>query len=217
MEVFLPYELQYMPNNRKFMEIIKEGYARVTDILSIWTTVFVEDGQVIGKAFAGSGFKIDIDVLENKANIGTNVHTAIEAHLDGFTVPLEEREQLYFDSFRKWQESSQVEVVEKEDRYYDDELMITGKIDALVKFPGSEDLILLDFKTSAQESPKMWPLQAVMYYYLLKKNGKKISDRLLFLKLDRYGNKAKLFEYQYTEDLFKVCLAACVCNKYIKS
>lgn len=199
------------------MEIIKEGYARVTDILSIWTTIFIEDGQVIGKAFAGSGFKIDVDVLDNKANIGTNVHTAIEAYLDGFTVPLEERERLYFDSFLKWYESSKCEVVEKEDRYYDDELMITGKIDALVKFPGSDDLILLDFKTSAQESPKIWPLQAAMYYHLLKKNGKTISDRLLFLKLDRYGKNAKLFEYKFTEDLWKVCVAACTCHKYIKS
>ena len=205
------------PNNRSLMEIIKEGYTRVTEVLSMWTTVFIEDGEVIGKAFAGSGFKIDIDVLENKAGIGTNVHTAIEAHLDGFSVPLNEREQFYFDSFRKWYDKSGCEVVEKEERYYDDELMITGKIDALVRFSNNDELILLDFKTSSQESPKMWPLQAVMYYYLLKKNGKVVSDRLLFLKLDRYGKDAKLFEYKFTPELFQICVAACACNRYIKS
>jgi hypothetical protein len=199
------------------MEIIKEGYSRVTDILGIWNTIFMENGEVIGKSFAGSRFKIDIDVLDNKANIGNNVHKAIEAHLDGFSVPLGEREQLYFDSFRAWYDKSGCEVVEKEERYYDDELMITGKIDALVKFPNNDELILLDFKTSAQESPKIWPLQATMYYYLLKKNGKTVSDRLLFLKLDRYGKKAKLFEYKFIPELFNVCLAACTCNHYIKS
>jgi hypothetical protein len=199
------------------MEEIKQGYARVTSVLDIFNKTIECDGETVAKAFSGSRMAIDINVINNKGNIGTNVHTAIEAHLEGFCVDLNEREQLYFNSFLNWYTESGVTIVESEQRYYCDKYMITGKIDALVRFPNIDELILLDFKTSANESPKSWPLQATMYHYLMTLSGKKISDRLIFLKLDGKGGPAKVCEYKYTPELWKVCEAACICHMYANS
>ena len=199
-------------------EEIRPGYTRVTDILGQWNKDLVDDsGNVVAKVFSGSRTPIDINVLNNKANIGTNVHKAIEGHLEGLDMPLVGREAKYFESFKKWNAEVQCEFVENERRYYCDELMITGCIDALIRFSGSDELILMDFKTSASENPKIWPLQATMYHYLVTKSGRSISDRLLFLKLDGKGAKATVFEYTFTPQLLKVCKAAIFCHRYLNS
>jgi len=199
------------------MDDIKPGYTRVTEILGQWNTDIQVDGETIAKAFAGSRNAIDISVLSNKANIGTNVHRAIEGYLEGFEVKLEEKEQGYFQSFLGWYAKSKVNIVESEKRYYCDKLGITGCVDALVRFPDSDDLILVDYKTSAQENPKMWPLQATFYHYLVSETGLKISDRLLFLKLEKKGFPASVFEYKFTPKLLQICKCACTCYRYINS
>lgn len=198
------------------MDPIKPGYSRVTDILSLWNTNVVnEEGDIVAKIFQGSKIPIDIEILENKGNIGTNVHTAIDAYLtEGLEIPLRIPERGYFDSFHKWYKETGCEVVENEKRYYCDKLMITGAIDALVRLPGEEDLILVDFKTSASESPKIWPLQATFYHYLVSQTGIKLSPRLIFLKLDKHGEDPVVCEYTYSTQLLQVCKAAWVCHQY---
>jgi hypothetical protein len=181
------------------MDIIKPGYTRVSTILQQWDTY----GH------------IDQDVLQNKCRIGTNVHEAIAGHGSGIYTPLDCVEEGYFASYLKWAEAVKPTYIQSEQRYYCDDMHITGQIDAIIKMPGDERPMLLDYKTSAAESPKMWPLQACYYYYLCVHNGLELSPRLLFLQLQRNGDVAKIYEYTYSQRLWQVCVAAWTTYRYL--
>lgn len=182
------------------MEEIKEGYTRVSSILQQWDTF----GH------------IDKEVLARKAALGTRVHEAIDDHHEGIYTPLEYAEAGYFDSYCKWEEEVKPKIIHNEARYYCDKLMITGQVDAIIEMPGDKLPVLVDYKTSANESPKMWPLQACYYYYLAKENGVELSTRLIFLKLDRAGDFPKVCEYRYSKKLWEVCLSAWTTYRYFK-
>lgn len=175
------------------MQEIKPGYTRVSRILGQWDRF----GH------------IDPAVLKAKAELGTEVHKAIQGYHEG-NLPscIEGKAGGYFDSFVEWDTRSGFEVVHSELRLYCDTLKITGAIDALVRLPGSDTLTLIDYKTSAMESPKIWPLQGCFYHYLATVNGHQLNPRILFLKLDKDGNGAKLIEYHYDKKLMNVCLSA---------
>lgn len=181
--------------------MIREGYTRVTEILRQWDTF----GH------------IDKDVLERKQEIGTNVHSAIKAHFEGIYFPLSEVEQPYFDSFMVWHDFTCPKIIESEERLYDDSLMITGAIDALIKFPHERETVLVDFKTSASPNQKMWTLQAGFYSMLAKNNGKSISNRVLFLQLNPKGKMGKIHEFEITEYVTQTCLAALKTYRYLNS
>ena len=180
--------------------VIKDGYIRVTEIFSQWDRFS----------------HIDPVVLENKANIGTEVHRAIDAHEECIHLPLEKGHG-YFDSFVKWSNLVGVQSQLRSIRFYCEMLKITGEIDLIAKFPGSDQLILIDFKTCAQKDDKFWKLQGQFYHYLCKQNGIEVSDRFLFLKLDKNGEFPKVYEYHSSPSLLNVCMSSYICYKYLNS
>lgn len=167
-------------------------YARVSDILKQFND------------FSG----INEEVLRVKAALGTNVHDAIDDDIQGNYPAVLPNGIGYFESFQKWRSHVCPTFIESEVRYYDDKRMITGRIDALVKLQGENEAVLTDFKTSAQESPITWPMQAHLYYHLLTMAGKKVAPRFLFLKLDKYGNLPKVFEYKLCQNILNKCYNA---------
>lgn len=183
------------------MDEIKKGYTRISSILQQWDTF----GH------------IDKTMLMNKAELGTRVHEAIDSHHKGLFVPLDDKANWYFESYMRWEKSVKPKLVRNEERYYCDKLMITGQIDALIEIPGETKPVLVDYKTSANESAKMWPLQACFYHYLVTQSGLDISDRLIFMKLDKTGAMPKLFEYKYSKQLWHVCEAAWLTYTYLKT
>ena len=183
------------------MEQIKAGYTRVSSILQQWDTF----GH------------IDKTTLLSKAELGTRVHEAIDSHHKGLYMPLDDKANWYFESFVRWEKSIKPKIVRNEERYYCDKMMITGQIDALMEIPGESKPVLVDYKTSACESAKMWPLQACFYHYLVEKAGIDVSDRMLFVQLDRHGELPKVHEYMYTKQLWNICQAAWLTYTYLKS
>lgn len=167
-------------------------YARVSDILK----KFVD--------FSG----IDPQVLERKAALGTRVHQAIDQEIEWDFPVVGLKEQGYFQSFIRWRDAVSPAFVKTEMRCYCDKKMLTGCIDALVKLEGEEKAVLVDWKTSANESPASWPLQAHMYSYLLKEAGFDIAPRFLFVKLDKSGADPKVFEYKFDANKMSRCLQA---------
>ena len=166
-------------------------YARVSDVIKPFTN------------FGG----IDEKVLNAKAALGTRVHNLIKDEIDGNLPIAGIQEAGYVKSFEHWRSSVSVTFVESEMRYYCDKKMITGCIDALVKLEGNEETILVDFKTSVQESPT-WIMQAHLYHYLISSSGKCIAPRFLFLKLDKYGKLPKVFHYKFDLNVWAQCSQA---------
>lgn len=149
---------------------------------------------------------IDVNVLEGKQLIGINVHEAISMSIKDDFPCISKKELGYFNSFERWRKATNPVFTLSETRFYDDELMITGQIDALVNFPNDSKNVLIDFKTSVSESPVIWPMQAHFYHYLLVKNNiPQVAERFLFIKLDKYGEMPKVYEYLFDSNLLNKC------------
>ena len=167
-------------------------YARVSDVI---------------RPFCSFGH-IDPVVLANKARIGTEVHKLIADDLDDeFVVPTDETRG-YFSSYLKWKEEINPIFREWETRYFCNESMLTGQIDAIIQMPNEFAPILLDFKTSVQESPITWNMQGHLYRYLLLKNKINIGDRFLFIRLNKEGLFPFVHSYNFNHVIHNKCLAA---------
>lgn len=174
--------------------LIHEGksYVRVSEVLKPFND------------FSG----IDPIVLNNKANLGTRVHQAINDEINGEFPIITPDIFGYIQSFHKWRELIEPTFLESEMRYYDSAKMLTGCIDTLIQLKGEEKAILVDFKTSAQESPTVWPMQAHLYQYLLSTANKIIAPRFLFLKLAKDGDFPKVCQYRFDLNILRKCLCA---------
>ncbi len=182
------------------MESVDQEYTRVSSILAQWDTY----GH------------IDKEVLQRKCDIGTRVHEAIDNHQKGIYTPLDESTSGYFESYLLWEKNVKPNILHNEQRFYCKDLMITGQVDAIITTKDIPYPSLLDYKTSFEESKKMWPLQACFYRYLAMKNMIDLSELMYFLKLDKRGGLPQLFTYKFTEELWEVCKAALQCYHYIK-
>jgi hypothetical protein len=126
------------------IDIIKEGYTRVTDILA---------------PFSGID-KIPEDILRNAAERGDLVHRLCEGIIEGLDVDIPDHLKGYVDSFRQWYDSLSVEFLPHPGRWYDEQNLITGKCDHVYKEKGI--LTIVDLKTSAKEA-LTWRLQGTFY------------------------------------------------------
>ncbi len=183
------------------MSSIKSGYTRVSSILGQW--------DKFGH--------IDKKILESKCALGTAVHNHIQNRCDGIVTPSALDEQGYVDSWDLWISLANPTFVHTELRLYDDVLHITGAIDAIIQLPGSDELIIVDYKTSASPNPKTWALQGNFYHYLCRQNDINLGNRILFLQLKKTGKLPKLFEYEYTKEMWAMCMSAYHCYRYMNS
>lgn len=170
--------------------MIKEGYTRVSEVIG-WCK----------KHDLGA---IDQEVLQRKANLGSKVHEAIDAFLfSGAFVPLDEKESLYFDSFKKWFEScAGLRVRHAPGRLYCDAIKVTGEIDLLASTKDFQIPCIIDFKTSAQEDKIGWPMQGAFYRYLCEANGHECNPHFMFLKLRKDGKHPEIKIYQNSKELW---------------
>jgi hypothetical protein len=179
---------------------VKEGYIRISSILAQWDRFAHVDPQVLAK----------------KCELGTEVHACIENYskhgIEGIS-----KEGAYFESYKAWEKEVGVINYSTEQRLYCERLKITGCLDAVVKLQGKSELMIVDYKTSPQESPKTWPIQACFYHYLAIQNGIPVSDRIIFLKLDKDGKLPKVCEYQYSTQLMNVCMSALNCYRWLNA
>ena len=159
-------------------------YTRVTDVL-----------------FPLSGLRnIDPTILKNAAERGTKVHNICDAVIDGLGIgKIDQALFGYVESFNQWLPKH---FIEKPKRFFCDEHKITGECDAI--YEESDGLVLVDFKTPANES-KTWKLQGSAYSYLAKQSGYDIK-RIEFVKLSKTGSKPKVFVYEEDFDMFLKCL-----------
>lgn len=182
-----------------------DDYTRVTAVLS---------------PFSGLNL-IDPEVLSNAANRGTCVHNLcdlliclgfleeeeIDSHIKKYArndEHFEKEKKLIvkmLTSFDKWRIGKRFE--NKPERFFDDDLMITGECDMIYKNSHGYR-VLVDLKTPVSVS-KTWPLQGSAYSYMSKKSGLKI-DFIVFVQLSRSNAEAKEHFYEENFPLFKSAL-----------
>lgn len=162
--------------------ITRENYQRVTSIL-----------------YPFSGLeKVPKEILENAAERGTRVHHICEAIIRGLgEFDIDEVTEGYVESFKKWWEQGHT-VKMIEERFWDDELKITGQVDLILE--QEEGLAIVDLKTSYKPS-KTWAAQGAAYAYLAKKAGLEIT-KIFFLHLKKDGSLPSLYEYPVDDNFF---------------
>jgi len=160
----------------------RENYNRVTNIL-----------------YPFSGLeKIPSDVLANAAQRGTKVHNICEGIISGLgELGVDHETKPYVESFKQWWEDGHT-VVKMEERFYDDELKLTGQVDLILDTP--EGLAVVDLKTSRSPG-KTWPAQGSAYGYLARKAGYDIK-KIYFVHLLRTGKLARVIEYPADDSFF---------------
>lgn len=148
------------------------------------------------------------EVLNRKAAIGTRVHNAIQQEIEGEMPIIGLECHGYVQSFEKWRKAVLPSFLKTEVRCYCDKKMLTGCIDAIVNLDGEKEAVIVDWKTSVNESPITWPMQAHLYHYLLSKDNIPLAPRFLFVKLDKSGALPKVFQYKFDGSILKSCLQA---------
>ena len=155
--------------------MIKEGYTRVSEIIGWYKSLKLG--------------AIDPGVLKRKTQVGTDVHEAISGFYTDSFVPLDQKALPYYESFKRWDSSQEMKIVKQEQRYYCDDLKITGAVDMIANFSGHTSLV--DFKTSAVADEVAWILQGSFYVMLCDE----FIDTVKFVKLDKSGGAPKVFEF----------------------
>lgn len=181
------------------LEVIKEGFTRVSEILSLFV----------------SYAHIDPKVLKRKCQIGNDVHKAIECYVKGEFYPLDDASMGYFNSFESWYLDVRPKVVAMEERLYGVSIPVTGKFD-LAATIDTEYPIILDFKTSFSANEPVWMLQGWFYWLLAKENGMQFQDQIIFIKLDKKGGAPEIFKFEFTERSEEVCRGAFLMWEHFK-
>lgn len=141
------------------------------------------------------------NILKTAADRGTIVHELCTGEMNGIGMfQYEPEHKGYVESFLKWHIPSAFHACPQ--RFYNDELMITGECDGLYTSPNG--LALIDLKTSAREGGT-WPLQGSAYVHMARQAGYDIK-RIEFVKLDKTGKAPKVFVYEEKFDMFLKCL-----------
>jgi hypothetical protein len=154
--------------------------------------------------------RIDPLVLKNAANRGTIIHNMCDCIISD--LPMDEiapDHQGYIDSFKLWSEGKTF--LPKPERFFDDELMITGECDGLYEEDG--EITLFDLKTPLREG-STWGMQGSAYAYLAKLNGLKI-DKVEFIRLKKDGGYPSIYGYPDLMKDFLMCLE--VYQRYFKN
>lgn len=153
--------------------------------------------------------EIDPFVLENAASRGTSVHAAINAHVKGEFFPLSGAHEVgYFKSFLKWEKEVDLKMVLSEQRLFFESMNLTGCIDMIAEIGNSGKYQIIDFKCTASEDVKKWPLQAAFYKFECDMNGIKVDDIVVFAQLDKLGGFPKIHQYKVTKELTATAISA---------
>lgn len=172
-------------------EIIKPGYVRVSSIVGTYMDFT----------------KIDPLVLKRKCDIGISVHNAIDAYLKDEFYPLGDDAQKYMGAFYSAYnaELSDYKILRTEERFYHDELKITGKIDLLAE--KDDKTYLIDYKTSYAKSIPSWSIQMALYALLLTHNQITSAPNALVLHLKKNASYG-LISIKLTKQLLDLAKSA---------
>jgi len=169
------YQINMLNRNR-------DHYTRVTNVLY---------------PFSGLS-RIDPVIVADAAERGTKVHKICEGIVKGLgELDVDEEIKGYIESFKTWWEKNP-EVLIVEQRFWDDDLELTGQVDLIINTP--DGLAIVDLKTSSKPS-LTWKAQGCAYAYLAKKAGYDIQ-KVYFVHLNKVGREPRVYEYPIDDEFF---------------
>jgi hypothetical protein len=155
-------------------------------------------------------------VLQNAADRGTRVHEAINAHTKGEFFPLSDPHEMgYLRSFHRWEKEVGLKTIHSEMRLFYEPMNLTGCVDMIAELGTDGKHQIVDFKCTASEDVKKWPLQAALYEFLCQTNGIKVDKMAIFVQLDKLGGFPKIHQYEITKELTSVAISTYNLYRYL--
>ena len=189
------------------MEILDPKWIRVSSILGVMPSKG-QDGK-----WCFPMQILDQEMLQRKADLGTSVHAAIAAHYKDEFIVLSQKEEGYFESYLKWIEIANIEVMESEKRFYYEPMNLTGCVDMIASIYGRSSYSIIDFKCTVAPDHVKWPLQAAFYHFLSMMNGSRPDSKAFFIQLNPNGSLPVVHEYEITKELSQTAIS--LYNMYI--
>lgn len=135
--------------------------------------MYVRVSDVIGKQNYEEMRSIPLETLANACIRGTKVHDYCTTYVKGLWMPeLEPEYEPYVLAFIDWYDKNVEETLHTNTRLYDDDKKFTGEFDMIVRLKSSQEIAMLDLKTSANVS-RSWPIQLAAYQHLCEINDYK--------------------------------------------
>lgn len=187
------------------MEELDPKWIRVSSILSLMPTL--EDGK-----WGYPMQRIDQEVLQRKADLGSKVHEMIAADLRREFVIMEGKVEGYFNSYMIWYDIVQPEALHVEKRFYYEPMNLTGCAD-LVMRTKEDRYHLVDFKCTVQPDHVKWPIQAALYRFLMGVNGTKTDKEVYFVQLHADGSEPTVHTYIITDQIVQTAIS--LYNMYV--
>lgn len=188
------------------MEQLDPKWIRVSSILAMIPSL--QDGK-----WTYPMQQINEDVLQRKADLGTSVHAAISANCKDEFCVLNDKEQKYFDSYIKWEQSVGLLPQETEQRFYLNSMKLTGCVDMIGLINNKR--MIIDFKCTVSPDSVKWPLQAALYYILAIEAGLSVEKTCYFVQLDANGELPKVHKYEVTKRLIDTAISWYNCYIYL--
>lgn len=152
---------------------------------------------------------IDYTTLMQAADRGTRVHEAIELIDQCGWIQGDEDIKGYLDAYCRWIMDFRPEIVATEWRGYHRNLYYAGTVDKLIRLPQSEDVVLVDVKTSSIYYPLLVDMQLGGYAQMIESWQKiKIGSAYgLQLKADGSYEFHLAKELARSKTMFGMCFA----------
>ena len=146
-------------------------------------------------------------VRDDAASAGTIAHELVEASIKGEVYDWESKRDCSdevrlaalqgFRAYQSWAEQSKLEVISTEVPLVSQAYRFAGTFDALGRLGGSEQVYLLDWKTSASIYPE-YLMQIAAYKQLVEENG---IAKIEGFHLCRFAKEHGDFSHHYFPDL----------------
>ncbi len=168
-----------MKNENYYSDEIPKGYTRVTEVL----TPYKNFDNVLP------------EVLAHASDRGDKAHDFCDLYALNMLIekPSEEVKP-FFESFKFWYDNFVSETVMTEKRLSHPGLFLTGQFDWLGRLKGSDDLVLVDYKTPRVHEIS-WRLQMAAYRYLIRELLGIDVKRRISLRLSHEGKPPAVVEY----------------------
>lgn len=184
----------------KDVEKARESYYRVTEVLCPF------NGYGAAPAALMKQYQHRGTVVHKACNRFTEIghEWCLDLSIDGIAATDSEIKiaKPYVDSFSQWWDPSNMEVIEKERRLYDDELELTGEFDFIIR--KDNEFFIADIKTSKAVN-KTWLYQLSAYRHLINVNDGTNTFKLMVIQVNE-GTSCKEYLYEYDFDTFKKAL-----------
>lgn len=178
-------------------DAVNHQYISVTEVLSCLVP------QKLKNFFINNSKSNVTKIQESTADLGTRIHSIIEADLTGQNIMLEDDTKEPFERWLELKEKHSIQAIETELSVYSDKLGIAGTLDIYGLFEGRP--AIMDIKTGYYDVKAGFQMAA--YKQAFEEMNGENGNSIVGLSVKRDGSQAKAYVYEHENWCLKSFIA----------